>query len=155
MSEINTFQWEVSMTFSTLIENVTFPKFSHGTLLPLHHNIIIWSPHRSYVIIFDDLFRLFLHGCSLSLLDRHDLLFPQSRTTIIAQHRALIPLLKLSQIITRHCFWSFVNFIWFQRKVTVLFPKFRCLWQILGQRAILPPTGFLWPTDCEEVTADW
>ena len=95
MSEINTFQWEVSMTFSmtfsTLIENVSVPKFSHGTLVPLHHNIIIWSPHRSYVIIFDDLFRLFLHGCSLSLLDRHDLLFPQSWTTIIAQHRAHAP----------------------------------------------------------------
>ena len=43
MSEINTFQWEVSMTFSTLIENVSFPKFSHGTLLPLHHNMITQS----------------------------------------------------------------------------------------------------------------
>src|SRR6218665_688243 len=69
------------MTFSTLIEKVSFPKFSHGTLLP----------HRSYVIIFDNLFRLFLHGRSLSWLDHHDLLFPQSRTTIIAQHRAYAP----------------------------------------------------------------
>jgi len=25
------------MTFSTLIENFWFPKFSHGTLLPLHY----------------------------------------------------------------------------------------------------------------------
>src|SRR6218665_1289104 len=41
MSEIKSFQWEVSLKFSTVIENVQFPKFSHGTLLPLHHNIII------------------------------------------------------------------------------------------------------------------
>src|SRR6218665_2263096 len=79
------------MTFSTLIENVSFPKFSHGTLLPLHYNIIIITPSYTYVIIFDDLFRLFLHGRFLSLLDRHDLLFRQSRTTIIAQHRAYAP----------------------------------------------------------------
>src|SRR6218665_3981324 len=35
MSEIS-FQWEVSLKFSTVIENVQFPKFSHGTILPLH-----------------------------------------------------------------------------------------------------------------------
>jgi len=40
ISEIKSFQWEVSLKFSTVIENVQFAKFSHGTLLPLHHNII-------------------------------------------------------------------------------------------------------------------
>jgi len=34
------------------------------------------------------LFRLSLHGRSLSSLDHHDLRFTQSQTTIIAQHRA-------------------------------------------------------------------
>src|SRR6218665_2407976 len=43
MSEIKSFQWEVSLKFSTVIENVQFPKFSHGTLLPLHHNMITQS----------------------------------------------------------------------------------------------------------------
>jgi len=41
MSEINSFQLEVSMMFPTLFANVWFPKFSHGTLLPLHHYIMI------------------------------------------------------------------------------------------------------------------
>jgi len=41
MSEIKSFQWEVSLKFSTVIGNVQFPTFSHDTLLPLHHNIII------------------------------------------------------------------------------------------------------------------
>jgi len=31
------------MKFSTVIENFGLPKFSHDTLLPLHHNIVIWS----------------------------------------------------------------------------------------------------------------
>jgi len=31
-----------------------------------------------------------------------------------------MPLLKLRQIITRHCFWAFVNFIWFRKQVTVI-----------------------------------
>jgi len=39
MSEIKSFRWEVSLQFSTVIENVQFAKFSHGTLLPLHHII--------------------------------------------------------------------------------------------------------------------
>jgi len=47
------------------------------------------TQYSSYVIIFDDLLRLSLHGRCLSLLDRHDLLVPQSRTSIIARHRAL------------------------------------------------------------------
>ena len=143
MSEINSFQWEVSMTFS--MRDVWFPKFSHGTLLPLHHNIIILSLHCSCVIIFYDLLRLFLHGRSLSSLDRQDLLFPQSRTTTIVHHRAF-DTVEVELDITRHCFWPFVNFILFRRQVTILFPKYKCLWQKLGQREILSPTGFLWPT---------
>src|SRR6218665_1068702 len=72
------------MTFSTLIENVSFLKFSHGTLQLLHHNIT-QSLLCEFIL---RLFQLSLHGRSLRSLDRHDLLFPQSRTTIIAQHRA-------------------------------------------------------------------
>jgi len=111
MSEIKSFQWEVSMKFSIVIENVWCCKFSHGTLLPLHHNIIIWSLNRSSVIIFDALFRLSLHGHCLSSLDRHALRVLQSRTTIIAQHRAHASF-KVESDITRRCFWAFVNFIW-------------------------------------------
>jgi len=151
MSEINSFQWEVSMTFSTLIENIWFLKFSHGTLLPLYNNIIIWSLHCSYVIIFDDLFRLSLHGRSLSSLNRKDL-FPQSRTTIIAQHRAYASV-EVEPGSYTTLFLSLCQFYLISK--TVFVPKFRCIWQKLGQRAILPPTGFLWLTHCKEVTADW
>src|SRR6218665_1130161 len=84
ISEIKSFQWEVSLKFSTVIDNVQFAKFSHATLIPLHHNII-WSPIRSSVIIFDDLFGLSQYGRCLSSLDRHDLL-PKLWTTIIVQH---------------------------------------------------------------------
>jgi len=123
------------MKFSTVIENVWFPKFNHGTFLPLHHKIIIWSLNRSSVIIFDNLFPLSLHGRCLSSLDRQDLLVPQSRTTIIAQHRAYASV-KVEPDITRHCFWSFVNFIiWFRRQVTILFPIFKCLWQKTGSES--------------------
>jgi len=76
------------MKFSTLIENVWFPKFSHGSL------------NSSSVNIFDDLFRLSQHCRCLCSLDRHDLLVTQSRTTIIIlPNIVLMPLLKLSQIL--------------------------------------------------------
>ena len=67
MLEIKSFNWEVSMKFSIVIENIWFCKFSRGTLLSLHHNIVIWSLNRSSVIVFDALFRLSLHGRCLSL----------------------------------------------------------------------------------------
>jgi len=137
------------------IENVKFAKFSHGTLLPLHHNIIIWSLNRNSVIIFDDLFGLSLYGPYLSSLDRHDLL-PKSWTAIIAQHWAYA-FVEVEPDITGH-FLSLCLFYLISktRHNKLLFPKFKCLWQKLGQRAILSPTGgFLWPTDCKEVTADW
>ena len=110
----------------------------------LHHNIIIWSLNRSSVIIFDALFRLSLHGRCLSSFDRHELLVLQSRSTIIAQHRPYAAF-KVQQDMTRHCFWATVNCIWSQRQVTILFPKLKCIWQKQGQKAILSPTGFLWP----------
>jgi len=115
MTEIKSNQWEVSMKFSTVIENVWFPNFSHGTLPPLPHNIVIWSLNSSSVIVFDDLFRLSLHGGCLSTLDRHDLV-PQSRTTIIVQHRAYSSHVEVETDIAHLCFWAFVNFIWFRRQ---------------------------------------
>src|SRR6218665_877183 len=100
MSEIKSFQWEVSLKFSTVIENVQFAKFSHGTLLPLHRNIILGLAgrlNRSSVIIFDDLFGLSLYGRCLSSLDRHDLL-PKLWTTIIVQHLGFFFFLFVSEI---------------------------------------------------------
>ena len=157
MSEIKSFQWEVSLKFSTVIENVQFPKFSHGTLLPLHHNIIIWSLNHSSVIIFFDLFRPSLYGRCLSSLDHHDLLLTKTWTTIIAQHWAYA-YVEVEPDITKH-FLSLCLFYLISKTShnKLLFPKFKCLWQKLCQRAILSPTGFLWlwPADCKEVTADW
>jgi len=78
------------------------------------------------VIIFDALFLLSLHGRCLSSLDRHDLLVPQSRTTIIAHHRAYTSA-EVETDIAQLCFWAFVNFIWFRRQShnIRLFPKFK------------------------------
>ena len=131
------FKWNFQLSLKTF-------DFLNSTTEHFYRSIIKWSLNRSSVIIFDNLFPLSLHGRCLSSLDRQDLLVPQSRTTIIAQHRAYASV-KVEPDITRHCFWSFVNFIiWFRRQVTILFPIFKCLWQKLGQRAILSPTGFLW-----------
>ena len=110
MSEIRSFQWKDSLKFSTVIENVQFPKFSHGTLLPLHHNITIWSVNRSSMMIFDDLFRLSLRGRCLSSLDHHNLLVLQSRTTIIAQHWVYASVEVEPDRPYYRTFWAFVFF---------------------------------------------
>jgi len=154
ISEIKSFQWEVSLKFSTLIENVQFAKFRHGTLLPLHHNII-WSLNCSSVIrpIFDDLFWLSLYGRCLSSLDRHDLL-PKLWTTIIIQHWGYASVDVEPDIAGHFLSLCLFYLISKTRHNKLLFPKFKYLWQKL---ASLSPTRFLWPTDCKEgrPTADW
>ena len=73
------FQWRFQLSLKT---------FDFLNSATAHFNCsIITSLHRCYVIIFYGLFRLSLHGRSLRSLYRHDFLFSQSRTTIIAQHR--------------------------------------------------------------------
>jgi len=146
MLEIKSFQLEVSLKFSTVVENVRFPKFSHGTLLPLHHNIIIWSLNRSSVIILEDLFRLSLYGCCLNPLDRHDL--PKSWTTIGPNCPTLSLCLCWSWARYYRTFLSLCLFYLISKTShnKLFFPKFKCIWQKLGQRAILSPTGFLLPT---------
>ena len=53
MSENQKFSMGNFIEISTVIESVQFSKFSHGTLLPIHDNII-WYLNRSSVIIFND-----------------------------------------------------------------------------------------------------
>src|SRR6218665_1922287 len=84
MSKINNFNTKFQLRFQLSLK--TFD-FLNSATAHINCSIII-SLHRCYVIIFYGLFRLALHGRSLRSLYRHDLLFPQSRTTIIAQHRA-------------------------------------------------------------------
>src|SRR6218665_1248554 len=107
------------------------------------------TQYSSYVIIFDDLLRLSVHGHCLSSLNRHDLL-PRSRTSINADIE-LYASVDVEPDITRH-FLSLSQFY----LISKTSPKCKCglIWQKFGQRAILLQTGFLWPTHCEEVTAD-
>src|SRR6218665_2019668 len=84
MSKINNFNTKFQLRFQLSLK--TFD-FLNSATAHFNYSIII-SLHRCYVIIFYGQFRLSLHGRSLRSLYRHDLLFPQSRTTIIAQHRA-------------------------------------------------------------------
>ena len=109
ISEMKSFQWEVSVKFSTVIENIWL---NTSTARPLHHNMVIWPLNSSSVIICDDLYCLSLYGRFLSSLDRSDLLFPKSRTSIIAYASVAV-----EPDIIRHCFWAFVNFFWFRRQV--------------------------------------
>jgi len=145
MSEIKSFQWQVSMKFSTLIENVWFPKFSRGTLLPLHYNIIIWSLKSSSVIIFDDLFRLSL--CMVVVLVRWTVMFFPSWPSCspIADHyncptSSLCLCWSWIKYFTT-LFLSFCQFNLISKTRYYNFPNLN-LWQKLGQRAILPPTVF-------------
>ena len=101
------------------------------------------------MIIFDDLFRMFLHGRSLSSLDRHDLLFPQSRTTIIAQNSCLCLCWSWTRLLHDIASDPLSSLSDFKDKSQYYFQNLDVSgrhW--LGQRAILPPAGFLWPTDC-------
>jgi len=74
------------------------------------------------LIIFDDLFRLSLHGRCICLLDRHELLIPQSRSIIIAQHRAHASV-EVKPDITRHCLWARVILSDFEDKSHYYFPN--------------------------------
>jgi len=90
-----------------------------------------------------------MHGRPLSSLDRHDILFTQSRTTIIAQHRAYA-----SVEVKPDCYTTL--FLSLCRFYLISKTSYSTISQIqMSQRAILRPTGFLLPTGCEEVTDDW
>ena len=129
MSEIKSFQWEVSLTFSTIVETSNF--LNSATAHFFRSTIIIWSLNRSSVIIFDDLFRLSLYGRCLCSLHRHDLLL-KLWTIIIAQHWAYASA-EVEPDIAEH-FLSLCLFYLISktRHNKLLFPKFKYLWQKLA-----------------------
>jgi len=67
------------------------------------------------------MFWLSLQGRYLCLLDRHDLLVPHSRTTIIAQHCAYASV-EVEPDITRHCFEPLSILSDFEDKSQYYFP---------------------------------
>jgi len=109
MSEIKSFnekfQWEV-----------WFPKFSHGTLLPPHHNIRIWS--LNIVVMWLYLTICFGCLCMVTVLVRWTVMtfFFPDHGPLSMPTSSFMPLLTLSQIL-HAIFWAFLNFIWFQRQV--------------------------------------